>query len=309
MVERRWLASGRWRLHVLLVIIVGHLILLGGRYYATGTFVAGDSAWQFATLRSVYMQGSLDLADEARYFYEDRSPVSGHRRLPGLPDRDPHSGMVSTIYPVGGALIRLPAYAAADLLARAASALGLRHDRSGYHGLYQLLPAAFSALAGIGGLLFLAWVVSERWGVAAALPTLTVWLASPIVYDRPLAEAARRWNGSRRCERRPCRTLLPPDHRRPHGSSIALCRRLSRRRSGDQEAIREHACHAVGKYPPEAEPHERRRRDTPLENRPFDLLVSCDLPVAREDSVTRLLKNWPPDLLISCDFHCRRMKL
>ena len=173
------LASRRW---LFLLVIVGHLVLLSGRYYATGTFVAGDSAWQFATLRSFYMQGSLDLADEARYFYEDRSPVSGHRRLPGVPDADAHSGMVSTIYPVGGALLRLPAYAAADLIAVGASTLGFAPDRSGYRGLYQLLPAAFSGLFGIAGLLFLAWVVAERWAVSAMLATVTVWLASPVVY-------------------------------------------------------------------------------------------------------------------------------
>ena len=144
--------------------------------------MAGDSAWQFATLRSVYMQGSLDLADEARYFYEDRSPVSGHRRLPGVPDPEPQTGLVSTIYPVGGAILRLPAYAGADLLVRVISALGFAHDRSGYRGLYQLLPAAFSALVGIGGLLWLAWVVAERWAVPSALATLTVWLAAPVVY-------------------------------------------------------------------------------------------------------------------------------
>jgi hypothetical protein len=166
----------------LLLVIIGHLVLLAGRYYATGTFVAGDSAWQFATLRSVYMQGSLDLADEARYFYEDRSPVSGHRRLPGVPDADAHSGMVSTIYPVGGALLRLPAYAAADLVAAGASAVGLAHDRSGYRGLYQILPAAFSALVGIAGLLFLAWAVADQWALPATLATVTVWLASPVVY-------------------------------------------------------------------------------------------------------------------------------
>lgn len=166
----------------LALLIAAHLLLLGGRYLATGTFVAGDSAWQFATLRSAYIQGSLDLADEARYFYADRSPVSGHRRLPGVPDPDPGTGMVSTIYPVGGAVLRLPAYAAADLLARAATAAGIPHDRSGYRGLYQLLPAVFSALAGIAGLLLLAWVLADRWDVPARLATITVWLASPVVY-------------------------------------------------------------------------------------------------------------------------------
>jgi hypothetical protein len=164
------------------LLIVAHLALLGARYATTGTFVAGDSAWQFATLRSFYMQGSLDLADEARYFYEDRSPVSGHRRLPGVPDPDPGTGMVSTIYPVGGAALRLPPYVAADALARGATTVGIAHDRAGYRGLYQLLPAAFSALAGIAGLLALARVVADRWGTPALLATVTVWLASPIVY-------------------------------------------------------------------------------------------------------------------------------
>lgn len=167
---------------LLIMLTTGHLALLGGRYYATGTFVAGDSAWQFATLRSVYMQGSLDLADEARYFSDDRSPVSGHRRLPGVPDPDPRTGMVTTMYPVGGALLRLPSYTAADLLARAAVFAGIPHDRSGYRGLYQVLPAVFSALAGMAGLLFLGLVAGRGREATALAATITVWLASPIVY-------------------------------------------------------------------------------------------------------------------------------
>ena len=91
--------GGYWNL--IGVIVVGHLALLTIRYGVTGSFVAGDSAWQFATLRSIYKQGSLDLSDEVRFFYEERSTHTGNRKLLTIPRPDPRTGLVTTVWPEG----------------------------------------------------------------------------------------------------------------------------------------------------------------------------------------------------------------
>ena len=168
---------------IVALILAGHLALLAGRYVVTRSFVAGDSAWQFSTLRSIYMQGSLDLSDEARFFYEERSAHTGNRKLLGVPKPDPRTGLVTTVWPVGAALIRLPAFAAADLCSRVASRLGFDVDRSGYRGLFQILPAVYSLAFGAVGLLLLARAVDRLDGSERALATTsTVWLATPVVY-------------------------------------------------------------------------------------------------------------------------------
>ena len=170
-------------LRVVALILAGHLALLGVRYAVTRSFVAGDSAWQFATLRSLYMQGSLDLSDEARFFYEERSAHTGNRKLLSVPEPNPRTGLVTTVWPVGGALIRLPAFAAADLASRVASRVGFSVDTSGYRGLYQILPAVFSLAFGAAGLLLLARAVGRLDSAERALTaTSTVWLATPVVY-------------------------------------------------------------------------------------------------------------------------------
>jgi hypothetical protein len=170
-------------LRVVALVLAGHVALLAVRYVVTRSFVAGDSAWQFATLRSIYMQGSLDLSDEARFFYEERSAHTGNRKLLSVPEPDPRTGLVTTVWPVGAALIRLPAFAAADLCSRVASRLGFHVDKSGYRGLYQILPAVYSLAFGAAGLLLLARAMGRLAGAERALTaTSTVWLATPVVY-------------------------------------------------------------------------------------------------------------------------------
>lgn len=168
---------------LIIVILTAHVALLAVRYAVTRSFVAGDSAWQFATLHSIYKQRNLDLADEARFFYAERSPHTGNRKLPTVPRPDPRTGLVTTVWPVGGAVIRLPAYAVADVCSRAASRLGFSVDRTGYRGLYQIFPAVFSLAFGAAGLLLLAGALRRLSGDdGAAIATAVVWLATPAVY-------------------------------------------------------------------------------------------------------------------------------
>ena len=80
-------------------------------------------------------------------------------------------------------MIRLPAFAAADLSARLAARVGFATDTSGYRGFYQLFPAVFSMAFGATGLMFLARAMARGSGAGHALTaTVIVWLASPVVY-------------------------------------------------------------------------------------------------------------------------------
>ena len=69
------------------------------------------------------MQRSLDLREEAEFFYNERSPYTGNRKILRVPQSDPRTGLVATVWPVGAAVIRLPSFAVADIAAHAASLL------------------------------------------------------------------------------------------------------------------------------------------------------------------------------------------
>ena len=180
----RALSGDRSRTRQLLILILAaQTALLTIRFAVTGSFVAGDSAWQFATLRSIYMQRSLDLRDEAEFFYNERSPYTGNRKILRIQQSNPRTGLVATVWPVGAAVIRLPSFAVADIAARATSLLGIPVDRAGYRHLYQFLPALFSSALGSAGLLLLARTVRRSFADdGAVIAVATVWLATPVIY-------------------------------------------------------------------------------------------------------------------------------
>jgi len=129
------------------------------------------------------MQRSFDLSDEAEFFYNERSSYTGNRKILEIPNPDPRTGLMTAVWPVGAALIRLPMFAAADLLSRAASRFGFSVDRAGYRDLYQFLPALYSSAVGATGLLMLARALRGLFeDDDAVTTTATVWLATPVVY-------------------------------------------------------------------------------------------------------------------------------
>lgn len=134
-------------------------------------------------MRSIYKQGGLDLIDEVTFFYEERSRHTGNRKILTIPRPDARTGLVTTIWPVGAAVIRLPAFAAADVCARLAARAGFVIDTSGYRGVYQFLPAVYSFAVGVCGLLLLGIAIGRVVGAERALiATAMVWLASPVAY-------------------------------------------------------------------------------------------------------------------------------
>lgn len=171
----------------LLVIVMVWLLLLPiglFRIYAT------DEVQYFAYLRSVYFDGDLDFANEYQHFADvglrNNDPAVYNALLRDHstdPPINPTTGKYRNVAPVGAALLWSPFFVAADGLVRLSNALGGATPANGYSPPYIFavcLASAFYTLLG----LILSYRLARRWtgDWAASLATLTIWLASPLVW-------------------------------------------------------------------------------------------------------------------------------
>ena len=117
------------------------LVLAAGqtaRVVATGSLASGDGVYHFAHLHSIVVDRDLDPVNEIRYFREEaRSPLTGQPKIGFGTTRNPATGEVVNKYPIGLALLALPAYVAVYVVSLALSAVGVPADVSGYGWTYQ----------------------------------------------------------------------------------------------------------------------------------------------------------------------------
>ena len=169
-----------------LAIVVIFLLLLPfslPRIYAT------DEVQYYAYLRSIYFDGDLDFRDEYEHFArigeQQRPPDPAIRNALLREDAlnpNPITGKLRNVAPVGSALMWSPGFALADMGVRLARALGSGVAADGYSRPYIWSVCLMSALYALGGLL-LSYRLARRFtgSFAAALATIAIWLATPLV--------------------------------------------------------------------------------------------------------------------------------
>jgi hypothetical protein len=170
-----------------LLIVALFLLLLPlslPRIYAT------DEVQYFAYLRSLYFDRDLDFQNEYEHFAElglrngDPSVFNALLRdKPEDPPLIPATGLYRNVAPIGSALLWAPGFILADLLVRAANLLGARIPVDGYSWPYIWAVCYMSALYALLGLL-LTYRLARRFvgTFDAALATIAVWLATPLVF-------------------------------------------------------------------------------------------------------------------------------
>lgn len=143
----------RWRPTPAHLMAMVWLALAAGqtaRVVATRSLMSGDGVYHFAHLHSIVVDRDLDPVNEIRYFREEaRSPYTGQPKIGNRPPRRP-TGEVVNKYPIGLALLTLPAYVAVYVVSHGLAAAGVPADLSGYGWTYQygvgLLIAAYAVL-------------------------------------------------------------------------------------------------------------------------------------------------------------------
>ena len=132
------------------------LVLAAGqtaRVVATGSLASGDGVYHFAHLHSIVVDRDLDPVNEIRYFREEaRSPLTGQPKIGVRTARNPATGEVVNKYPIGLALLALPAYVAVYVVSLALSAVGVAADVGGYGWTYQYASGLLIAAYAVFGL-------------------------------------------------------------------------------------------------------------------------------------------------------------
>jgi hypothetical protein len=146
--------------------------------------MSGDAVYHFCHLHTLVVDRDLDPTDEITHYQQVRSPYTGLPKIGNAPPIDPVTGRAIDKYPIGTALLLLPAYAGIYVTALALNALGLPADITGYGWTYQLAAGWLTAVYAVLGLLAMIRVC-ESGGVAedaAVAATATIALATPWVF-------------------------------------------------------------------------------------------------------------------------------
>ena len=172
------------------------ICLLAAAPFLLTPWVHGDGIGSVSFLRSVIVDGNLDLSNEFQYLTTHISADAGglpgallHKSdyTPGLdpfghrPQPDPVTGRVPFFASIGPPIAWAPAYFLAHNAVRAGRALGLSHRDDGYGGLYYLAIALTSLACGVAGLL-LARRLASRYVPSRE----TVWAALCVAWASPL---------------------------------------------------------------------------------------------------------------------------
>jgi hypothetical protein len=147
-----------------------------------------DEVQYYAYLRSVYFDGDLDFRNEYSYFAEQGRRFGDEAVYNALLREDannpnPATGLLRNVAPVGSAIMWAPGFILADLLVNLANAAGAAIPRDGFSRPYILAVCLMAALYSLLGLQ-LTYRLARRLAsdFASTLATLTVFLASPLVF-------------------------------------------------------------------------------------------------------------------------------
>ena len=137
-------------------------------FYSVTTIDGGDDAGYYAFLRSVFFDGDLDFFNELHYAHSEKLMPTGY---------------VFNNWQMGQALLFLPFFIVGHLLALLYQGLGYPISVGGYSAPYYIATAVASVTFLFAGLILvfktLHSFIDKRF---ALLVTLSIWLASPLIY-------------------------------------------------------------------------------------------------------------------------------
>jgi hypothetical protein len=179
---RAWLAArdvGPWLIPLVFLLLLP---------ISVPRVALSDEVQYYAYLRSLYFDGDLDFRNEYTFFAERGLSFGDRAVFDALLREDannpnPTTGLLRNVAPVGSAIMWSPGFVAADIVVLVANAAGAEIPRDGYARPYIVAVCMLAALYSLLGLL-LTYRLARRFSgdFAATLATLTVFLASPLVF-------------------------------------------------------------------------------------------------------------------------------
>jgi hypothetical protein len=154
-----------------------------------------DEVQYYAYLRSFYFDRDLDFRNEYQHFADiglqnDDQAVFNALLRQDDANPNPKTGKLRNVAPIGSALLWTPGFVLADLWVQVVNATGANIPRDGYSRPYIVAVCMMSALYSLLGLLLtyrLTRFYTDQ--VPALIATLTIFLATPLVFYTYLAMA------------------------------------------------------------------------------------------------------------------------
>jgi hypothetical protein len=189
----KFLANVRNHQLIFGLLLAFSMLLLLGRFYTTQSVIGGDGVHYYASLRSLVLDGNVDLKNEYEHFYNEVSAFTGNRKIDAIPDANPLTGKIVNRYPIGNAIALAPFFAIGHVVSLILKSLGLPVTTDGYGAVHQLFTGLGSLLYGFFGLLIIYFLGRKLYdsysfdrfsynSATAFAGTLGIWLATPLVY-------------------------------------------------------------------------------------------------------------------------------
>jgi len=147
-----------------------------------------DEVQYYAYLRSIYFDRDLDFRNEYEHFaaqgrrFGDEAVANALLREDAV-NPNPATGLLRNVAPVGAAILWAPGFILADLGVLGANLFGAAIPRDGYGQPYIVGVCAMTLLYTLLGLLITHRLARRYTGdLAATVATLTIFLASPLVF-------------------------------------------------------------------------------------------------------------------------------
>lgn len=192
---RAWLAAhdvGPWLIPLVFLLLLP---------LSVPRVALSDEVQYFAYVRSAYFDRDLDFRNEYEHFAEQGRRFGDEAIFNALLREDannpnPATGLLRNVAPVGSAILWAPGFVLADGLVLTANALGAEIPRDGFSRPYIVAVCMMTALYSLLGLLLTYRLARRHAGdFAATVATLTVFLASPLVFYTYIAMPWSHANG------------------------------------------------------------------------------------------------------------------
>lgn len=177
------LNNQKYHLIVFLFLLIFCVLLIFGRLFTTGSTIGGDAVYYYSILRSIAVDGNLDLKNEYEYFHSEVSGFTGNRKIPEIPAENPHTFRLPAKYPIGSAILLLPAFVMTHILMVLLQSLGFAIHPDGYNLFFQAVSALSSLIYAFIGLLLIYKLGKKIFNAGISfIATLGIWLATPLIY-------------------------------------------------------------------------------------------------------------------------------
>jgi len=161
----------------LIVIFVLTIPVFTPRIYAT------DEIEYFSYLPAILLDHTVNFTNEYTYFYNSNPKVYITTIKRDLLDKHNENDLPINVGPIGSALMWSPFYLIAHGIVTLAQVIGFKVQADGYSFPYVLAVTLSSLVYGFFGLLMSYWLAAQFVPkFYAALATVVIWLASPVIF-------------------------------------------------------------------------------------------------------------------------------